>query len=143
MTKLVQKAKDEATYILDGVETFKAANGKGWSILQEMVYFSEGKNYTVPKRLYYAKGSKAWLDEMDKPVIFDLTQTGSVAQDFVEAFKANLDKPEAAPANAKAHRAKKEASTVGGTITTDTGKPLSADTQPESETVALKVDNDN
>ena len=89
--------------------------------------------------MFYAEKSKAWLDELEKPVIFNIAKNEKEAEAFVDQFKAGLNKSKASPA-------KTDTNTVGGTLTTDSGSAISSDvvdivaTDDPKKSKALKVD---
>lgn len=136
---LTKKVGDSKILLLDKKEFFKAANGKGEAIFEEFLKFSKDEKYVVPTRLFYAEKSKAWLDELEKPVIFNIAKNEKEAEAFVDQFKAGLNKSKASPA-------KTDTNTVGGTLTTDSGSAISSDvvdivaTDDPKKSKALKVD---
>ena len=142
--QLTKKSGDSSILLLNKKESFKAANGKGEAIFEEFLKFSKDENYVVPTRLYYAEKSKAWLDELEKPVIFNIAEDAKVAEAFVDQFKAGLNNPDG-----KASPAKTDTNTVGGTLTTDSGSALSSDvvdttaTEDQKKSKALKIDKGN
>ena len=142
--QLTKKLGDSSILLLNKKEAFKAANGKGEAVFEEFLKFSKDENYVVPTRLYYAEKSKAWLDEVEKPIIFNISQDAAAAELFVAQFKAGLD-----TVGGKASPAKTDTTTVGGTLTTDNGSALSSDLvdplDPENpkKTKALKLDKSN
>ena len=129
---LTRNPNDRSILDLDGEPTFKAATGIGHGILEEMLKYSEGKEYVVPPRMAYNVHGKCWMDDKGRICVFNLSQQPKAAR-YAREF---LDS-----ASPERSIRDKDTNSIGGYLAADNGEALSTDTsEGEGKTTAVKLD---
>lgn len=122
--KLKKHLDNRSVLLLDDNVVLKAANGEGIAILDELLKFLNGEDYSSPQNLRYVERQLTWVNNLDKPVLFNLH-----TQNPHEMFVVVRDFLKPNPKNDKGNVTLK-GKAIAGVLQTDNSENILNETTP-------------